>query len=199
MTGYEAFGLYQALKLHFTQDSYDYFKYNGKTNVSVNSFEHRKDKYHFYKLARKVSDKDELIFFMASNFVENENAWIGDLLQEESEIAYRKHQKVIQSFSYIFENDCRKIFEEHLSNPNEVLTTSGDYPILLTMTLQKLTHIETLCVLNSILNFFPMWTKNIQDTIRWPKFRQKVIKYSAFLPIDNTKYKLILKKVLKGD
>ena len=57
MTGYEAFGIYQALKLHFTTDSYDFFKYNGKTNVSVNAFENRKDKYHFYKLSRKYSNK----------------------------------------------------------------------------------------------------------------------------------------------
>ena len=54
MTGYETFSLYQALKLHFTQESYDFFKYNGKTNVSVTTFENRKDKYHFYKHAYVV-------------------------------------------------------------------------------------------------------------------------------------------------
>ncbi len=48
ISGYEAFGLYQALKLHFTTDSYDYFKYGGKTNISVTEFENRKDNYHFY-------------------------------------------------------------------------------------------------------------------------------------------------------
>ena len=55
MTGYEAFGLYESLKLHFSKDSYDFFKYNGKTNISVTSFENRKDKYHFYKLSRKYT------------------------------------------------------------------------------------------------------------------------------------------------
>ena len=44
--GYEAFGLYESLKLHFTKDSYDFHKYNGKSNISVTSFENRKDKYH---------------------------------------------------------------------------------------------------------------------------------------------------------
>ena len=52
MTGYEAFSLYESLKLHFTKESYDFFKYNGKTKVSVQSFENRKDKYHFYKIGR---------------------------------------------------------------------------------------------------------------------------------------------------
>ncbi len=60
MTGYEAFSLYESLKLHFNKDSYDFFKYNGKTNVTVTSFENRKDKYHFYKLSRKYSDKQEI-------------------------------------------------------------------------------------------------------------------------------------------
>ena len=59
MTGYEAFGLYESLKLHFSKDSYDFFKYNGKTNISVTSFENRKDKYHFYKLSRKYTNKDD--------------------------------------------------------------------------------------------------------------------------------------------
>ena len=53
--GYEAFSMYQSLKLHFNQQSYDFFKYNGKTNTSKMVFENRKDKYHFYKLARKVT------------------------------------------------------------------------------------------------------------------------------------------------
>ena len=39
MTGYETFSLYQALKLHFTNESYDFFKYNDKSNVSVSAFE----------------------------------------------------------------------------------------------------------------------------------------------------------------
>lgn len=38
MTPFECFNLYHALKLHFTSD-YDFIKYNGKTNVSIKSFE----------------------------------------------------------------------------------------------------------------------------------------------------------------
>lgn len=195
MTGYETFEIYQAIKLHFTSESYDYFKYNGKTNSSVSSFENRKDKYFFYKLSRKFSDKDDLIYFLVANFVESDKCWIGDLLTEEAETNYRQRQKVIQSMSYIFENDCRSLFED-CKDPNEVLSSSGDYPVLLTKTLRKETQIETLCILNEILGFFPMWSNKIADTIRWPDFRRKCLKYAAFLPKDVVKYKLILKKVI---
>ena len=40
-TGFAAFALYNALKLHFTSKSYDYFKYNGKTNVTKTTFTER--------------------------------------------------------------------------------------------------------------------------------------------------------------
>ena len=196
ISGYEAFGLYQSLKLHFTTDSYDYFKYHGKTNVTVTAFENRKDKYHFYKLSRKYTNKEDLINFIVANLIEDEKSWVGALLQEEADMNFRKRQKVIQSLSYTFENDCKLIFEDCILNPNEVLMTDGDYPLLLTKTLQKDVQVETLCILNQILGFFPMWADKINDTIRWPAYRQKCIKYASFLPQDSVKYKLILKKVL---
>ena len=196
MTGYEAFSVFQALKLHFTSDTYDFFKYNGKSRISVDAFENRKDKYHFYKLSRRLIDRDELIMFIAANFLHNENIWVGDLLTEESETIYRQRQKVLQSLSYIFENDCRKLFDG-IDNPNDFLKVNdGEYPILLTRTLQKDVEIETLCILNSILKFVPHWNKSIGDTIRWPLYNRKIIKYSEFLPKDVNKFKMILKKVI---
>ena len=199
MTGYETFSLYQALKLHFTQESYDFFKYNGKTNVSVTTFENRKDKYHFYKLSRRLAQKEDMIDFIVANLVEDEKTWVGSLLMQESEVNYRKHQKVIQSMSYTFENDCKLIFGDCILNPNQVLMTDGDYPVLLKKGLQKLVNIESVCLLNNMLGFVPMWSKKIADTIHWPNYRMKLLKYSAFIPKDDVKYKLILKKVLNED
>lgn len=195
MTGYETFEIYQALKLHFTQESYDYFKYNGKTNVTVTAFENRKDKYHFYKLSRKFTVKEELIDFLVANFIEDGNIWVGNLLQEDADNRYLKYKKVLQSLSYIFENDCRDLFDG-VEDPNSIIITNGDYPVLLTKALRKEIHIETLVLLNNVLGFVPMWSKKITDTIHWPNYRMKVMKFASFLPKDNVKYKLILKKVL---
>jgi hypothetical protein len=195
MTGYEAFSIYHTLKLHFTSD-YDYFKYNGKCNISVTTFENRRDKYHFYKLSRKYQNKDDYVQFIVANLFTNSKLWAGDLLQEESDINFRERQKVAQSLSYVFENDCKLIFEDCKLNPNEVLVTDGDYPRLLTLSFRKEITPETLIVLNTILQFLPMWDKKITDTIRWPSYRQSIVKYAAFLPHDVVKYKLILKKVL---
>ncbi len=196
MTAYEVFCLYQSLKLHFTQDSYDYFKYQGKSRITIESFENRKDKWHFTKLARKFTNKEDCIAFLVANFIESEKVWVGNLLMEEAEIAFKKRQKVIQSFSYTFENDCLKLFE-HETDPNSILKVkNGDHPALLKKTMRHEIQIETACMLNMILNFLPVWKTKISDTIIWPIWQTKIAKYSPFLPQDTVKYKLILKKVL---
>jgi len=195
MTGYEAFSLYHTLKLHFTTESYDYFKYHGKSNISMDAFENRKDKYHFYKLSRKYPIKDDLVNFLVANLLENSKVWVGDLLQDEAHQLYLARQKVVQSLSYTFENECRDVFGE-VNNPNEVIKTNGDYPILLTKALRKEISPETLIILNSILGFLPMWKGKIADTIRWPDYLMKLNKYASFMVFDSVKYKLILKKVI---
>lgn len=197
ITGYEAFCVYNAIKLHFTTDSYDFFKYGGKSKVTVDSFEKRKDKYYFYKLSRRLSKKEDLILFLATNFVENEKHWIGDLLMEESDENYRKRLRVIQSLSYVFENDCNKIFQ-NVDNPNDLLVVrNGEYPILLEKSLRKEVEIETVILLNNLLNFIPLWKKKIADTIRWPEHCRKIEKYCPFVPKDSVKYKMLLRKVIK--
>ena len=47
MTGFECYKTYLALKHHFTNQSYDYFKYNGKTKANEQTFKTRKDRYFF--------------------------------------------------------------------------------------------------------------------------------------------------------
>jgi hypothetical protein len=147
-------------------------------------------------LSRRLAQKEDMIDFIVANLVEDEKTWVGSLLMQESEVNYRKHQKVIQSMSYTFENDCKLIFSDCILNPNEVLMTDGDYPVLLKKGLQKSVNIESMCLLNNMLGFVPMWSKKIADTIHWPNYRMKLLKYSAFIPKDDVKYKLILKKVL---
>ena len=195
MTGYETFGIYQSLKLHFTTESYDFIKYGGKSRVSIDAFDNRKDKYYFHKLSRRVATKEELIAFLVANFVEDEKAWVGNLLGEEAEENYRKHQKVMQSLSYTFENECRDLFDG-VDNPNELLLVTDGYPPLLRKALRKEVEIETVCLLNGVLRFVPHWSVKIADTIHWPNYRMKLLKYAAFLPVSDVKYKQLLKKVL---
>lgn len=195
MTGYEAFSLYHVLKLHFTS-GYDFFKYNGKTNINIETFERRKDKYHFYKLSRKFNNRrNDYIDFVVSNLLNNDNCWAGTLLEDDSDEVNIKRLAVIQALSYNFQNDCSVIGES--GSINDLLKTDGEYPELLTMTLQKVIQTETICILNSMMNFLPMWRRKISDDIRWPSLYQKWTKYSPFLSFDKAKFREIALKELK--
>jgi hypothetical protein len=193
MTGYEAFSLYTSLKLHFNSDSYDYFKYNGKVNTSVDAFENRKDKWHFYKLSRRFANEEQGRDFIVANLVHDSNVWVGNLLVEESNIQYRKRQKVIQSLTYTFTNEIASLVSH--KNPNDLfMIHDGEYPELLQKLLHEEISIETVCILNKLLNFLSSWDKKINDTIHYPNISRKIKKYTPFIMFEPTKYKIILKK-----
>jgi hypothetical protein len=194
-TGFAAYALWNALKLHFTSDSYDYFKYNGKTNVSKQTFSIRKDKYQFYKLSRKYS-LEELRNFYVANFVYGKSDWVGELLQDGNE-NYLKWQKIIQSLTYTFENDIVHLLDE-VEKPNDLLLVrSNEFPKLLQSVMNYSISIETVIILNDIMNFFPMWKKQIDDDIVWPDWQRRIEKYSPFIHYDKSKLKNILKEKIK--
>jgi len=193
MSGYEAYCLYNSLKLHFNSDTYDYFRYGGKISTSIEAFENRKDKYHFYKLSRRFTNAEQGRDFIVANLVYDSNVWIGHLLTEESDIQYRKRQKVIQSLTYTFTNEIESLMNH--DNPNDLLMVrDSEYPILLTKLLHGDVSIETLCIMNSIMNFTPMWDKKIADTIHYPKVSKTIRKYTPFIQFNTTNMKIILKK-----
>lgn len=195
-TGFAAYAIYNAIHLHFTSNSYNYFKYGGKTNVSKDSFMKRKDKYHFHKLSRRYS-LEELKEFYIANFIECDFQWVGEIINEEGESNYKKWKKRKESLSYLFEIDLKNIFDE-VDNPGKLLSVkSGDYPKLLQVTMQGNICIETLCIMNDIMKFFPMWVKNIEDDIVWPNWKTKVEKYTPFIVYDKNKYKKILRDMVK--
>jgi hypothetical protein len=191
-TGFAAFAMFHALKLHFT-GSYDYVKYNGKTNVSKQSFSIRKDKFTFYRLSRKYS-LDELRNYYISNFIVQHVNWVGDITGPDNEENYKNWQKRIQSLTYQFESDIIHVLDNH---NNIFKVESGNYPKLLVETMHGKVAIETLVILNDLLNFFPVWEKKIIDDIVWPELKNKCEKYKPFLFYDKNKMKNILQEKIK--
>jgi len=193
-TGFEAFALYNALKTHFTSSSYDFFKYNGKTNVSKDSFMKNKAKYQFYKLSRRYSLEQLRNFFLA-NFIYGDSTWVGEMLGPEGDKAYSKWQKTNQSLTYVFENDIIRLVGNDA--PDQMLIVNdGQHPKLLREVMSGTIAIETMVILNDIMNFFPMWNRKISDDIIWPNWRLKCEKYAPFVTYDKVKFKNILKEII---
>lgn len=189
MTPYECFQLYNALKLHFTNPSYDYFKYQGKTRIDHRVFERRKDKYQFYKLS-KHRDPQGLI---VANFAAGSAGWIGDLLTEEANDRYTDWLGRQQSITYRFQSDMEKLADNLKSN---FQVKEGQHPPLLVYVKRGVISIETLTILNELLSFFPTWDIKINDTVLWPNIRNRCLKYAPFITYDRVKIKQILKNLL---
>ena len=110
LTGYETFCLYLALKNHFTRDSYDFFKYHGKTHATKESFINRRDRFQFQRLSRKYN-ADQMKDFLVANFLHDDRIWVGQLLEEDAEDRYNEYVKRNQSLTYSFKNDSGKTTE----------------------------------------------------------------------------------------
>lgn len=195
-SGYNSYIMYHAIKQHFTTKNYDFFKYHGKINLSQNHFLKDKCKYSYYKLSRKY-DLEELKNFLVANFVDHNISWVGELTNEDGEICYLQWKKRNQSLTYLFTEDVEYLFNK-VNNPDRLLKVrSGNFPVLLSETMEGNIKVETLCILNSLLNFIPMWDKKVDDDIIYPEWSRKIIKYTPFIDFNKDKYTNILKQKIK--
>lgn len=186
MDAYAAYVMYLALKRHFTLGSkYDYFKYNGKTNASKQSFETRRDRYSFHKLSKKDHPRD----FVVANFLQHgPSIWIGDLVADSKyEDTYKAWLKRRESISYVFKSDIEQLdsIDEDLKSIN------GDYPRLLQLYMRNKVCIETIIILSNIVGFIKRWNKDISDPVIWPEIYNTCIKYAPFMEYDAEKLKKI--------
>jgi hypothetical protein len=197
LNGYDLYGLYQAIKLHFTSEKYNFFQYDGKTRVSIDAFQKRRDKFLFHRLARKYRD-DEMVPFLVANFVHSDDNWTKSLLEEEAESTYREWKRKTDSMSKIYVEDLEKIANK--DNFNELFKVEdGQFPKLLVAFLQKDVTIETMVILNNIFDFIRIWDKKISDDIIYPKVSRKIRKYGSFLNVNVDKYKILTKETLLAD
>jgi hypothetical protein len=195
MTSFDAYKTYLAIKNHFSKLNYDYFKYAGKSRASVESFNKRKDKYWFERLARQKSDHEIKDFFV-SNFVNSDNPqsmWIGQLIRE-GEDCYKEWMKRNQSLSYIFKQESEQLLLK--DNLETILDASKQHPIILKKFLSGQISIETFTIWDKIFLFRSNFDKKLLDPV-WEIVALKIQKYSLFLNINIQDYKKILRNIVE--
>ena len=194
LSAFDTYSLYLALKNHFTRDSYDFFRYHGKTNASHDSFMGRKDRYQFQKLSR-LYDESELTGFIVANLLAGKS-WVGDLLDEDAQEVYKKYTKINQSLSYHFTNELDRLFTQ--CTPSECFRThKNEHPIIFMEYLSSKVSIQTMVILNTFIDYEQKWNVAYNDDFLWNKHSSLIKKYTPFLEYDKTKLKNILKDKIK--
>ena len=188
MDPFEVYKLYNALKLHFEQDSYDAIKYNYKTTVNPQSFFKRKDKYFFAKIGKNQKDIQNFFVF---NFIEDMK-YVGDMMDIEGQQNYTKHKKIHESLTREFEKDINTMtgqFDDLL-----VVNNINTPPKIIEMWMEEEVSLETVVILDSLTDFVYREGKKITETLFWPDVSRKIIKYSPFVNFSKEKCLDIIKK-----
>lgn len=195
MTPIDCYRTYLAFKNHFSKPSFDYFKYNGKTKATSDSFHKRKDRYFFEKMSRQKSDQEIKEYFLA-NFIECDNPqklWIGEIINSGNDY-YTQWKTRAEKLTYQFREDISHLFESDTID-NVIKCKIGNHSKLLKEHMINKVSIETLVILDMILHFVNDYDKMLDDPI-WQFYSFKIKKYRPFLNIDSTNFKNILKEKL---
>lgn len=190
MEAFDAYRMYLGLKLHFNTD-YDYIRYGGKTSASKASFINRRDRHFFARVARKYGESTQDYFI--SNFVASPKGWLGDF----NETNYNTWLKHKQSLTYNFIQDMSVVFMQ-VEDFNSIFSCqNGQHPLLLKNFLAKRISLETMVILQGLLNYVKQFDKELKDDLVWPDNRRLIVKYGAFLNYDKEKCKVQLLKLVK--
>ena len=178
MNGFDAYRIYNAIRLHFNTD-FNAVKYHFKTKASTPaSFEMKKERYFFEKLARTYPNQNDLIAFYTSNFLK-ENTWPTEM----KDSVYKDWQGRLQSVSYLFSEDCKTILdqaENHDWNFTDLFKTRNTF--LYDLYHSDIIEIETLCLFEMMLQKRWMQLQSSQDPLGvYEQLTHQVYKYRLLL------------------
>ena len=195
--GFDVYRTFLAMKQHFANAKYDFFKYDGKVNAKESTYQQRNDFYFFESLARKLTPL-EVKEYLLSNFVYADNpskVWIGNIKRSGKD-NWVKWQKQNQNLSYNFSQDLNKIvalMEARGYTFNDLFDCTHGHPPLLKLYIRKELALETIIILDMVLGFMLRWDQRMDDPL-WSALSLKIKKYKPFMSIPVKDYKKLMKE-----
>ena len=204
-TTFSAWIVYQGIYAHFTRD-YDYFKYNGKGNWnSIDSMERsftKLEKNGNFSMQRKIfkdigkefTNKEALIYFYLSQFTNG----VVYPTHFDSDF-YDEYIERMNNFDFTIKKDMieiKRYLDKFEANFDDIFKVDGiNHPVILKMGLSKTISLETVIVLDMILNFVSNIDKCLDDPL-WSDYSTLIKNYKPFLSVDINKQKKIIIGVL---
>ena len=182
--------MYCAMKAHFSNHNYDFHKYGGKTKVSRDSFWKRNDKYFFVKLAKKHDDRDSIQDYLVSNFIRDRRGYIANFNDEN----YKVWKDRKTDFYNIFFDELKPLVKDF-----EPLfqTKNNNHPKLLKEFLGDRVSLETLIILDDLIDFSKGWDRELKEDIVWPNIKKLMKNYKGFLTIDKNRCRIKLLELIE--
>ena len=188
----ETYLMYCALKAHF-KGTYDYHRFSGQTKVSRESFWKRKDRFFFTKLAIKYKDDREVLDYFVSNFIQDRKGYIGNFNEKNYEDWMQRKKMFYDIFSQELQPFVKKFNPLFECNNKTGSFCYGEHPLLLKEYLGKRISLETMIILDELVEYSKNWDKELTwDDFVWPDVKKLMNNYKGFLTIDPNKYRIRL-------
>tara|TARA_Y100001963_G_scaffold39998_1_gene55935 strand:- start:1373 stop:1972 length:600 start_codon:yes stop_codon:yes gene_type:complete len=187
---------YCAMKAHFGKGDYDYVKFGGKSKVSRESFWKRKDRYFFVKIGRKYDAYliESIDDYLLANFIVENKGWVGNFSDEN----YYKWKDRMSRLTEIFENEVTPLLENFKTEGKHLFAVpESSHPKLLKEYLGKRISLETMIILDKLMDYGSKWDKQLNDDVVWPKTKKLIDDYKKFLTFEEKECKMILINLTK--
>jgi len=200
MDGYYVYQEYCGLKAHFN-NKYNYLKY-GKVRAKRATYERRKDKAFFERLAKK--NMSYIIPFLVANFVSNHNLWIGDLvINKEAEDTYFQWKKKMSRLFMEATNEMSKVAcfmkARDITFNRLFVVKEDEQPIIFRLMTQRFISLETYVIMDLALDFIPSFDQELDDDIIYKQWSDKVAAYKPFLQLPKEKCLIYVRKAFLSD
>jgi hypothetical protein len=182
--------MYCAMKAHFGKTDYNFIKYGGKSRVSRNSFFKRKDRYFFVKLSRKYETENEIRNYFIANFMMEQRGYVANFNDEN----YEKWQNRQNNFYDIFANEIQPLVKD-FNSFFEI--KKSEHPKLMKEYLGKRISLETLIILDELVEYSKKWNEHLKDDLLWPDLKKLMNNYKWFLTFDKKQYRINLLTMIK--
>ena len=190
----EAYRLHLAVKLHFTKETYNFAKHEGRVaNATAKVFQAKTFHKFFNVVVKRYTEVELLDLFVAN--ISQGRTFIDDIMTDEGHDCFLAFRKRTQSLAYTFSEEMTDIGTQgSLGTLLEV--RKGMVPGLLTLHLSGRICIETMSVLNDLVKVVPYWDRRLgKDDVIWGRARLPCLKMGTFLNFDRAKMVAIVKDI----
>lgn len=181
---YTTYKTYMALKLHFTSEHYDFFKYNNKIQaLTEEKFKSRKDISVFHKINSAIP-QSILVPFFISQFIHSYNFNVFNLIENQvkSQKIYTDWKNRTDNMLDVYKKDLNTLAKESNGSWKKVICQEeDDYPLLFKLVMIDKISKETYTLLNDLFSQTTKVYESLENDVMYKSLNLKYRKYRPFL------------------
>lgn len=198
--GKSVFNLYLQLKNHFNGRG-DVIKKKWRLKVSDSSYNSRKDKMFFERLAQKYTLK-ELSLILIGNLLENQDAWIGSISDSDPLEFYKIYLARLKTVKNRYHDDTKNIYYSYKKLEVEKFSDFFKYDdsknssYIFKLLQANVVSFETFIMLDSFMGLID--AHDTKDNVVWSKYSARLKAYKKLFVVDSDQCKEAFLNTIKS-